>query len=382
MLKRLVITIIAILPLALGSPLVGAASANGDDGSGDERTRRHDMIWEGLCVGASLDLSFESQVSCAKQARAADEPSAQPPNIGAGLCVGASLDLSPASQARCVQATQQQSSPQNIPEDNGNKVGHEDKHEKHKKPEAHPTPSHPAAEYAALGDSIAAGLGLSSPADTQEACGRTFDAYPYTVANDRGLEINHLACSGATIGDLFTEQGINGPNIPPQLDRAFASGAPELITITAGANDVRWENFLAKCYASTCGTNVDDQVASGLMAALDLKLQLLFQNIEQRSNGSPPEVVVTGYYLPFSDHCSQMEPRLTLQETSWLNAQTEILNQKLQNAADQHDFATFVPIDFTGHDICSGDPWIQTLDDPAPFHPTFEGQQAIARAIN
>ena len=104
--------------------------------------------------------------------------------------------------------------------------------------------------YAALGDSVAAGLGLlaASNATNQDLqCGRTTQAYPYIVAQTLGVQLIDVACSGATAGDLVTQQGVSGPNITPQLDIAFAAGTPQLITITAGANDVHWDDFLRYC---------------------------------------------------------------------------------------------------------------------------------------
>ena len=224
-------------------------------------------------------------------------------------------------------------------------------------------------------------MGLENSVGDSEVCGRTFEAYVYEVANSRGMHVTHLACSGATMGDLFTQQGVSGPNVEPQLDIAFINGTPELITITAGANDIHWDDFLRKCYSSTCGTSADERIASGLFAVLELKMQLVFSDIERRSSGSPPEVIMTGYYNPLSDHCAEIEPRLTLDEIAWLDEQTALLNQTLEDAARQSSFVDFVPIDFSGHDICSDDPWVQTLDDPAPFHPTARGQQAIAEAV-
>ena len=35
---------------------------------------------------------------------------------------------------------------------------------------------------------------------------------------------------------------------------------------------------------------------------------------------------------------------------------------------------------FTGHQLCSGDPWVQGPGDPAPLHPTATGELAIALA--
>jgi lysophospholipase L1-like esterase len=244
-------------------------------------------------------------------------------------------------------------------------------------------PRNPNA-YAALGDSVAAGYGLTaatSPATPDSRCGRSVHAYPHEVAQARGKTLMHIACKGAKAGDLFTRQGLRGSGrLAPQLDTAFANGVPGLITLTAGANDVRWDTFLRKCYAGTCGTAFDTKLADGLQVALELKLYYLLYDINRRSGGSPPTVILTGYYNPLSPHCSALEPRFKQSEIVWASDRLDKLNQTIRQVSAQFPFARYAPVDFSGHDVCSANPWVQGANDPAPFHPTAQGQQAIARA--
>lgn len=233
--------------------------------------------------------------------------------------------------------------------------------------------------YAALGDSVAAGIGLPTPTGNDARCGTTKQAYAYSIAKSTKLSLIHAACSGATVGDLFTKQRLDGPNIAPQLDTAFAKGTPRLITLTAGANDAHWAEFVKKCYAMACGTASDTKIANSFLSALQLKLYYMFYSIQSRSGGTPPPVVVTGYYNPVSERCTSAQ--MTASEIAWLTAEQKALNQTIQNVTKQFSFATYVPIDFTGHDICSTAPWVQRLDGAAPFHPTTDGQKAMARAI-
>ncbi|HTH72722.1 MAG TPA: SGNH/GDSL hydrolase family protein [Candidatus Pristimantibacillus sp.] len=422
MVRRLIAAIIAATVLIAGtSGIAAAASTDGGDGVDGGRTRRHDMIWQGLCVGASLDLSFESQVDCARQqAQAANNPPLGPPDIATGLCVGASLDLSAASAARCKASTQaaaQRNSnlgPPNI--DAGLCVGASldfsfrsqvncvkqagpppgatsfSPRQVPLPPDQpiipHHAPSHPSPglttptpprqiQYAALGDSVAAGFGLPDPADSIRACGRTTGAYPNLLANARGLSFANFACSGAKLSDLFA-----GRRAPTQLSAAFAGGTPSLMTITAGANDVEWSFFINKCFTRDCGTSTDDLTFGRLNAQLAQNVQALFQQIQAMSNGSPPEVVMTGYFDPVSDSCNGVDKSITPSEINWINARTADLNQTLQNGAAQFSFVRFAPIDFSGHDVCASDPWVQSITDPAPFHPNNQGQQVIAQSIN
>lgn len=242
-----------------------------------------------------------------------------------------------------------------------------------------------SGSYAAMGDSVGAGLGLPlspSASARDKQCGRSPQGYPQLVANALGKPLTNVTCSGATAGDLFTKQGVSGPNIPSQISQAYANGKPGIITITAGANDTQWANFIKKCYAGTCGTATDTTIVNGFLSVLQAKLFLMFADLKLHAAGSTaPQVLVTGYYNPVSANCSAAAPQLTASELAWINNDVKALNQTLQDVTSRFSFARFVPVDFSGHDLCSATPWVQGLNDPAPIHPNAAGQQAIAQAV-
>src|SRR5690606_5587279 len=107
----------------------------------------------------------------------------------------------------------------------------------------------------------------------------------------------------------------------------------------------------------------------------------VLQQIIGRSSGLLPTVVFTGYYNPLSASCAATEQRLTSEEFAWVDSRLADLNQALPRIVTSTSFATFVPIDFAGHDLCSPDPWVQDTNSPTPLHPTAAGQQAIAQMI-
>ena len=234
--------------------------------------------------------------------------------------------------------------------------------------------------YAALGDSVAAGAGLTA---STPPCDRSADAYPYAVAASTRLPLEHLACTGAKIDEgLYDEQDRNGPVLPAQIPQAFVGGSPRLITITIGANDARWTQFIRQCYYIRCGYSVDSARYAAYLADMKLELNIALAKILSLSDGTPPQVIITGYYQPFpTTGICRGTDRLTPAEISWLNRRTELLNQSISGTVSKYSFATFAPVSFTGHDICSDDPWIQSSTDPAPFHPTATGQAAIASTI-
>lgn len=238
-------------------------------------------------------------------------------------------------------------------------------------------------QYVALGDSVAAGLGLPVAPGSDPACGVSAQAYPARVAASLNMPYQNLACSGATAGDLVTEQHLSGTSrdIEPQLDRAFAGGTPQLISITAGANDMYWQYFARKCYVSTCGTGTDQALVDSFRSVLTLKLEYALQSIQYRSNGQPPRVVLTGYYQPLSAACSVRQPAITAAEAQWLNDQLAALNQTISSAASGYSFARYATVDFSGHELCTRRPWVQGINSSAPLHPTAAGQRAIAQAV-
>lgn len=340
--KNLLIRLLA-LALAFVMPLATVSSASAQSSLGDRISSVSQAIWQGLWAGSNGEISS---------------------TINRPQPAAASAPARPSTSAT-------------------------------------PTPA-TSGNYVALGDSVAAGVGLPGTVQVSadySRCGRTSQAYPYIVAQQRNLALSHIACSGATAGDLYTKQRSGSPNLPSQLSTAFANGKPSLITITAGANDAHWDYFLRYCYSSDCANGnvaiaanqgcIPDRLstisttnlANCYLAAMQLKLIGAFWAIHQYSGGDPPTTIVTGYYNPVSAACTTKYPNVTQAEIAWLNAEFTALNATIRQAAEQYPFVRFVPIDFTGHDICATDPWIQGIGDRQPFHPTTRGQQHIATSV-
>lgn len=247
----------------------------------------------------------------------------------------------------------------------------------------------PAADaystYAAMGDSVAAGAGLSTslaPTSEDSVCDRSTKAYPYRVAAAIGADLQQLACSGAKVDEgIYDSQWRSGITLPPQFDSAFSDGTPDLITMTVGANDARWVQFLLQCQIIVCGTSFDDARAKLYRADLRVELYWSLYNIEQMSAGTPPTVLLTGYYSPFGeDACSSLK-RVKPEEQAWIRSQTADLNQAIYSVTEWFDNAYYVDVNFSGHELCSSSPWVQGSSSPAPFHPNAAGQRAIGDAV-
>ncbi len=239
--------------------------------------------------------------------------------------------------------------------------------------------------YVALGDSVAAGAGLplfSNATAEDVLCKRSYQAYAYQIAARLNTSVTQLSCSGAKVDEgIYGIQNRSGTNIAPQLTTAFQNGTPDLMTVTIGANDARWTQFIRDCYVFRCGSKFDDVRAKVYRADLRIELYRMLYQINQMSGDQSPQVFLSGYYAPFSSQDCADSDRITLAERAWLNDQTVRLNQAIKSVVPYFSFAKYVPVNFSGHELCSSAPWIQGKVGVAPFHPTATGQTAIAQSF-
>lgn len=238
--------------------------------------------------------------------------------------------------------------------------------------------------YIALGDSVAAGVGLADYTDSS-ACNRTKQAYPEKIANQMRYKLDSFACSGAT-----TSEGVIGPQVvnklalEPQLTKVVANKKPALITITIGANDANWTTAIQKCYTDLCGTNTDTGIAEAGISNASINLDKALTQIKSVYPTNTPNVVITGYYKLFPtivpEKCTELSGVET-SELAWIKQLQDDIDTTLQAVAAKYNFAVFAPISFEGHELCTGNPWIQSLGGKAPYHPTDAGQSAIAKQV-
>jgi len=260
----------------------------------------------------------------------------------------------------------------------------------------------PAADiYVALGDSVAAGIGLPGSAPN---CYRAVDAYPGLVVDGlAGFALNHLACSGASI-----PRGIAGPQFfddgssePPQLQLAKAE-LPTKVTLTIGANDVHWKGILEDCYLKNCykrqfKPGTDEAKFADRLAVLQGNLTWTLQRMEAWS--PQPDIIVTNYYWLFpevypEDYCWDIDPpvpgiAITTREFDYLKGLLDQVNRVIASVVASEG-ATLADIRtaFVGHDVCNSHRWIfhlKVLDgqllDPRSLHPNANGHAAIAQVI-
>ncbi len=237
--------------------------------------------------------------------------------------------------------------------------------------------------YVALGDSVAAGVGLKYDSDSS-ACNRTNQAYPDLVANRLNYTLRNIACSGATLPEgILGKQDVNDLLVQAQLQQLFDQSKPKLITLTIGANDAKWTDILRKCYTSECGSVDDTAAVQASLETVTTNLRSMLNQIGQHYAGSLPLVIVTGYHQVFpatvSATCTDLNG-INASELAWGRQLQTSINNSLE-AAVKGSTATFVPMNFSGHELCTTDPWVQGLGDNQPYHPTAVGQAAFATQI-
>lgn len=245
---------------------------------------------------------------------------------------------------------------------------------------ASPTGPPVGPQYVALGDSYAAAPGVP---DTNGAggCFRSSGNYATLVAEQTGLTITDVTCSGATSESLLRDQV---PRITPQA---------ELVTVGIGGNDFDlFTNLITNCVDVAAGdpdgSPCDDAARDGIEKTLTRIATNVDGVLAAIAEAAPSaQVVVVGYpdLLPATGSCPDRVP-LATGDYALVNDVIHGLSDALSTAAAERGY-DFVDLrgPSQGHDICSAEPWIngQTVapDGTIPFHPFAVEQEAVARII-
>ena len=244
-------------------------------------------------------------------------------------------------------------------------------------------PVPPGVRLVVIGDSTAAGAGLPAVRDASradQACGRSTDSYAEDLARSNGWQVMNLACNSATISQgLLGPEGRGGETEPAQIDAAQRAIHASAIIVSVGADDLDWSAMLRLCaVAKTC----NDKATT---AYFQQQLHSFSKNYLQLLDGlaalpSHPQVIINRYYNPFDLQLNCLSRvGLTAAKMRTLGSRLATLNAVLAKGAAEFGFTSVKP-DFTGHQLCTTQPYVQGLGDTAPFHPTAMGQLAIALA--
>lgn len=219
--------------------------------------------------------------------------------------------------------------------------------------------------YVALGDSYSSGVGAGNYDSSSGSCKRSTKAYPalWAAANSPS-SFAFVACSGARTGDVLNNQ----------ISAVTSSTA--LVSITVGGNDAGFASIMTTCVLqseSTC-LNAVNQAVSFAQNQLPALLDQVYTAIRARAPSA--HVVVLGYsrLYKIGGGCW-----FGIGDTKRkaLNGAADALNTTIAKRAADAGF-TFADIRpaFTGHEICSGAPWLHstTLPIDESYHPNASGQ--------
>jgi len=227
-------------------------------------------------------------------------------------------------------------------------------------------PAHAATPaYAALGDSYSAGVGAGSYDSSSGDCKRSTKAYPALWAAAHAPSgFAFTACSGARTGDVLNNQ--LGP----------LNSSTGLVSISIGGNDAGFADVMTTCVLNSESTCLA-RIAQARTYA-DNTLPGLLDNVYDAIHAKAPNahVVVVGYphFYKIGGSCWG-----GLSDTSRaaINGAADELDTVTAKRAANHGFS-FADVrgTFTGHELCSGSPWLNSLTFPIDesYHPKAAGQ--------
>jgi lysophospholipase L1-like esterase len=259
-------------------------------------------------------------------------------------------------------------------------------------------------DYVALGDSYTAGTGadvgqMVGPFVPTLPCTQTPRGYVDIVNGaDPITLVDNEACHGALLAEP-TWDGVT--SVEDQLDRLITSGAlsndTELVSLTAGANDVRVNDVLFQCATST-PESCNRALLSAEEALPEVHANLVATFGAIHSQAPRARIVILGYANLFNPAGFEVIPR---GRQLLINEGTAGLNDTIASAAAtaKGQFGAQVQyVDvrarFEGHEVNTLEPWIflatyldangvpqVDLFDPRNFHPNQAGHAQYAAAL-
>jgi lysophospholipase L1-like esterase len=224
--------------------------------------------------------------------------------------------------------------------------------------------------YVAMGDSYASGTGTREYYDT--ACQRSNHAYAKQLAARDGLNLAHVACSGARIPDVRANQ------------LGALSPATNLVTISIGGNDAGFSSVITQCakpFPFTCTGDINN-ARNFVTSTLPGQLDALYTEIATRAPNA--QVIVVGYPRLFNGEQCNFGARISPAEQSSLNGVADLLATKTSAVAIAHGFDFVDPrTAFDPHRVCADVEWLNGLSNPIgeSYHPNQLGHDAFTDLV-
>jgi lysophospholipase L1-like esterase len=220
------------------------------------------------------------------------------------------------------------------------------------------------ARYVALGDSYSSGVGAGSYDGS--SCERSSNAYPSKwAAAHSPASFTFAACSGATTADVRNNQ------------LSALNSSTTLASITIGGNDAGFSSVMQTCVLqsdSACTTAVNN-AENYMRTTLPGNLSSLYSAMKAKSPSARFVVLDYPHLYIITSFCVG----LSNTKRTALNAAADLLDSTISTAASNAGF-TFAEVrnQFKGHELCSGDGWLNSVTWPIgdSYHPTALGQSS------
>jgi len=225
--------------------------------------------------------------------------------------------------------------------------------------------------YVAQGDSYASGTGTREYYDS--GCQRSNHSYAKQLAAQRGLNLSHIACSGARIPDVRANQ------------LGALSTATNLVTLSIGGNDAGFSSVITQCakpWPYTCTTELNN-ARNFINNTLPGQLSSLYADIQTRAPNA--RVIVIGYPRLFNGEECNLLARISPGEQSDLNGVADLLATKISAAAAARGFEFLdTRSSFNTHRICDDVEWLNGLSNPVgeSYHPNQAGHDAVTDLLS
>ncbi|MFJ8108991.1 SGNH/GDSL hydrolase family protein [Streptomyces sp. NPDC096132] len=220
------------------------------------------------------------------------------------------------------------------------------------------------AEYVALGDSYASGVGAGTYDAASGDCKRSPLNYPHQwAAANPEYKLTDVSCSGATIADVRNNQ------------LSALSSSTNFVTLTVGGNDAQFSSVVQACLTqseSYCKTATDWMSYYAKNQLVD-ELTGLYKDI--RARAPKALILVLGYpqTLSSSGACPVID--LSPAKRTAMNGLADALAEGTKAAATKGSvYFLDMRATFKDHGACGSDPWINDLTNAASvFHPNAAG---------
>ncbi|WP_090039263.1 MULTISPECIES: SGNH/GDSL hydrolase family protein [unclassified Leifsonia] len=252
----------------------------------------------------------------------------------------------------------------------------------------------------ALGSSFAAGAGISPVIDRQ--ANRSANNYPHLVAGAIGAHLTDATISGATTETILRKpQRVGLRRLAPQMESFPRYTDVELVTLTAGGNDLRYlGTLMSVAYGSWLEARPATRVLGRRLRTAVIASPPTQRDVHAAARGLASIVEAVHERVPSTrvllvNYLTVVGPETTPSRAAPFTDSELALFRRIADqlkeafvmaehlsAAELVDVASMSET----HGLGSADPWVQgfaprSTRQAALFHPTLAGMRAVAAAV-